>query len=170
MRFANNWCGVRPVRAELPDVSTPANAPADARSVLLLDESHDPLWRVAAYRYAIQVLDHASDDTAILLNDGNARSLADQLYRSAGSVAANIAEGYSRSSGSDRVRLLEYALGSARECRVWYRAARRLLPADSVSSQHATLTSICKLLLTMIPEERKRLIRKARASNLPELT
>lgn len=135
-----------------------------------LDESGDPLWRIAVYRLAIQVLDHATDDTSTLLKRGNARSLADQLFRAAGSVGANIAEGYSRSSGSDRVRMFEYALGSARECRVWYRAARHLLSEERVRSQHYSLGRICKLLLTMIPEERKRLIRKSGAPTRDELT
>ena len=144
--------------------------PAQTDDESALDEKHDPLWRIAAYRYAIQVLDHATDDTALLLNRGNARSLGDQLSRAAGSVAANIAEGYSRSSGADRVRLLEYALGSARECRVWYRAARRFLPQASVQQQHRLLGRITRLLLTMIPAERKRLIRKVRQSNSNEFT
>jgi len=125
---------------------------------------------MTAYRLATEVLDHATDDTATLLQHGNVRSLADQLYRSAGSIAANLAEGYSRSSGSDRVRMMEYALGSARECRVWYRAARRLLPEESVGPQHHRLSRICKLLLVMIPEERKRLIRRLGAIKAAELT
>jgi four helix bundle protein len=135
-----------------------------------LNEVEDPLWRMAAYRVATEVLDHATDDTALLLEHGKAKVLADQLYRSAGSIAANIAEGYSRSSGADRVRMMEYALGSARECRVWYRAARRLLPEESVKAQHFRLSRICKLLLVMIPDERKRLIRRVRSPDSPELT
>ena len=35
-----------------------------------------------------------------------------QLYASVGSIIVHIAEGYSRSSGADRVRFYEYALGS----------------------------------------------------------
>ncbi|MFN8404533.1 MAG: four helix bundle protein [Anaerolineales bacterium] len=39
-------------------------------------------------------------------------------YEAVGSVGANISEGYSRSSGKDRARFYEYALGPARESRV----------------------------------------------------
>jgi four helix bundle protein len=46
-----------------------------------------------------------------------------QLWRSAVSIAANSAEGYSRGTGADRARFHEHALGSARECIVWYEAA-----------------------------------------------
>ena len=146
------------------ETKTPAGA-----EPLFLEEAGDPLWRVAAYRLATEVLDHATDDTAELARHGNARVLADQLYRSAGSVAANLAEGYSRSSGTDRVRLMEYSLGSARECRVWYRAARHVLPEEAVRQQHLRLSSICRLLLVMIPAERKRLIRRLGESDSHKL-
>jgi four helix bundle protein len=77
----------------------------------------DRLWRVRAYRLALFVADASWYDATLLVRDRRTRSLADQLYRSAGSVSANIAEGYSRGTGPDRCRVLEYALGSARECR-----------------------------------------------------
>ena len=41
--------------------------------------------------------------------------LSDQLYRSFGSIRANITEEYSRSSRKDQPRTYEYSLGSARE-------------------------------------------------------
>ena len=127
-----------------------------------LDESGDPLWRIAAYRLSTEVVDLAWEDSSALLKHGNARSVSDQLFRSAGSIGANLAEGYSRSSGADRVRMLEYALGSARECRFWYRASRKVLSAESLYKQQHLLSRICQLLLKTIPEERKRLIRRER--------
>lgn len=125
-----------------------------------LGQSGDPLWRSAAYRLATEVVESAWDDSTELLKHGNARSVADQLFRSAGSIGANLAEGYSRSSGADRVRMFEYALGSARECRFWYQAARRVVNAESLYQQQHRLNRICQLLLKTIPEERKRLIRR----------
>ncbi len=124
------------------------------------DQTGDPLWRVSAYRLSLELVDQAWKDSAALLEHGNARSVADQLFRSAGSIGANLAEGYSRSSGADRVRMLEYALGSARECRFWYHAARRVMPAESLHRQQHLLNRICQLLLKTIPNERKRVIRR----------
>ena len=78
---------------------------------------HDSLWKMKAYRYALFAADIAWPDVSKLYADLRTKSLSDQLYRSAGSVSANIAEGYSRSSSKDRARFYEYALGSAREAR-----------------------------------------------------
>ena len=54
------------------------------------------------------------------MQDRRTIGLADQLYRSLGSIGANLAEGYSRGTGKDRAHFYEYALGSARESRDWY--------------------------------------------------
>lgn len=47
--------------------------------------------------------------------------LRDQLTRSAGSVVANIAEGYGRSQHADFARFLDVASGSLRETEEWIR-------------------------------------------------
>ena len=73
---------------------------------------------------------------------------------------ANISEGYSRSSGLDRVRLYEYALGSARESVTWYLAAIPVLGRDTAMERIARLQEIIALLLTMIPRECERRIRR----------
>src|SRR5437773_12108915 len=80
----------------------------------------DPLWKVQAYRLALYAADIGWEDVTSLAKDRRTMGTADQLYRSLGSISSNIAEGYSRSSGKDRVRFYEYALGSAREARDWY--------------------------------------------------
>jgi len=122
-------------------------------------EGADPLGRQKAYRLATVVVERTWHDSSILYRHGITRTIADQLYRSAGSIGANFAEGYSRSSGRDRVRLLEYALGSARECRFWYRAGSHVLPAEHVGIQANYLNEICRLLMSTIPRDRDRLIR-----------
>jgi hypothetical protein len=66
-----------------------------------------------AYRLGMFLADIGWCDITKLLSDRRTISLSDQLYRSLGSISANLAESYSRSSRKDRARFYEYALGSA---------------------------------------------------------
>lgn len=118
--------------------------------------TRDPVWRLPAYRLAAYALHLAWSDVDRLLEAPATVPIASQLYRALGSIAANIAEGYSRSSGRDRVRLYEYALGSARESVVWYRAAEPVLGAEHVRRREEVLQRILRLLLIVIPRERTR--------------
>ena len=114
----------------------------------------DPLWKVEAYRLALFLVDIGWQDVTKLVSDKRTLSLSDQLYRALGSISANIAEGYSKSSGKDRVRFYEYALGSARETRGWFYKGRHLL-VETVTHHRLQLTAqIIRLLLTMIPDQR----------------
>ena len=70
--------------------------------------------------------------------------------RAAGSIPANIAEGYSRGTLPERRKFLEYALGSARECVVWYETTAH----PDKRERMERLTSIRRLLLTMIKTAR----------------
>ncbi|HRQ38020.1 MAG TPA: four helix bundle protein [Chloroflexota bacterium] len=114
----------------------------------------DVLWKVEAYRLALFVADIGWYDVSRLINDARTVKLSDQLYRALGSIGANTAEGYSRSSGKDRARFYEYALGSARESRVWYFNARHILGEPIVHHRTQLLTQIIRLLTTMIPQQR----------------
>ena len=87
-------------------------------------------------------------------------SLSGQLYAAVGSIAANIGEGYSRSSGRDRAKLFEYSLGSVRESMSWYRAAEPVVGKEVVRDRLDRLEEIRRLLLAIIPRERGRLMRK----------
>ena len=89
-----------------------------------------------------------------MAQDKRTVSLSDQLYRAVGSVSANIAEGYSRRSGKDQARFYEYSLGSAREARGWYYQGRHVLSESIAMHRIRLLTSIIRLLLTIIPAER----------------
>jgi four helix bundle protein len=89
---------------------------------------------------------------------------AGQLYAAIISIAANIAEGYSRSSGKDRTRFFEYALGSTRESMVWYRASKPVLGEDPVVNRLDRLEEIRRLLLAIIPRERGRVIAKTESA------
>jgi four helix bundle protein len=117
------------------------------------DITGDPLWRMAVYRLSLFLMDLAWDD-ATTLDRGITRDVAPQLYGAVASVSANIADGYGRQSGRDRARFYEYALSSAREAVVWYRAGRRKLGEELASRRIETLTEIRRLLLVITPAER----------------
>ena len=114
----------------------------------------DSLWRMEAYRLALFAADLGWEDVNRLMRDRRTQSLADQLYRSLGSVSSNIAEGYSRTTGKDRARFYEYALGSARESRGWYFDARHILTEAVANHRIHLLTEVIRLLLTMLPDQR----------------
>jgi len=120
----------------------------------LADEARtgDPLWSVQAYRLSVYAIEcHTLDRRANTLL-GKAAAV-DQLTRAVGSVAANIAEGYSRASVKDRVRFYGYALGSARESIAWYDDLRVEL-GEIVTVRQATPIQIRRLLLTMLRKTR----------------
>jgi four helix bundle protein len=114
----------------------------------------DVLWTVTAYRLSLFVCDIAWKDVQRLAKETCTRSLSDQLYRSVGSICANIEEGYSKISAKDRARFYEYSLGSARESRGWFYRGRHVLGEAVVIHRMNLLTEIIRLLLTMIPDQR----------------
>lgn len=118
----------------------------------------DRIWRMRAYRLACYMSEVGWSDATTLANNPLTREIASQLLRAAGSIRANIAEGYSRASGRDRARVFEYALGSARETREWYRHVNAVLGAGTVSERCVVLDEITRLLLAIIPRERDRKI------------
>ncbi len=115
----------------------------------------DVLWTVKAYRYALFASDLCWFDVTKLIQDKRTLDLSDQLYRAAGAVSADIAEGYSRSTGKDRARFYEYALGSARESRDWYYKGRYVLGETVTQHRSGFLTEIIRLLITMVPQQRR---------------
>ncbi len=123
----------------------------------------DSLWKMTAYRYATYLSDQCWQDVSTLMKDKRTISLADQLYRSVCSVGANLAEGYSRSTGKDRALFYQYALGSARESQDWYYKARFVLGNEIFDHRTKVLTEIIRLLLTMIPQQRGRVLREEQA-------
>ena len=120
------------------------------------------VWRLVMYRLAMYALVRAWDDANRLVRNRVTAPIASQLYRAVGSIGGNIAEGYSRSSGRDRVRLYEYALGSVRESAHWYRAGAPLLGDEAVTDRLAILHRITCTLLVSIPAERSRDIRRSK--------
>ena len=128
----------------------------------------DSLWKMAAYRLSLFVGDVGWEDVKKLMHTRPLQGIADQLYRALGSISANLAEGYSRSTGKDRARFYEYSLGSARESREWYFKARHVLGDDVYRHRLELLTRIIQLLTTTIPRQRKQGIREPSQPCQPE--
>jgi len=122
----------------------------------------DPIWKFEAYPKALLLYDLAWTDSERMMNDPRGRAIARQLVESAGSVSANIDEGFGR--GVDRgeyAQFLRYALGSAREARSWFYKARYFLSADVIQHRMDLCTEIIALLVTTINRHKQR-----RQSNL----
>jgi four helix bundle protein len=120
----------------------------------------DILWKMEVYRFALFACEIGWQDVTALMQDRRTRSLSDQLYRSLGSIGANIAEGYSRGTSKDRAHFYEYALGSARESRDWYYKAHYVLPGEIIAHRLKLVTQIIRLLLVMVPDQRGRYIKE----------
>ena len=134
------------------------------------DITKDPLWSLEAYRLGLFIAEIGWHDVIALNKNPLTRSLANQLIRALDSISANIAEGYSRSTGKDRARFYEYSLGSAREARDWYYKARRVLREEVVEHRIALLTKIIKMLNVLIPKQRRKGLREEQAhyETIPE--
>jgi four helix bundle protein len=114
----------------------------------------DSLWTVEAYRLSLFLADISWQDVTKLSKDKRTYSLSDQLYRSVGSMSANIEEGYSKQSSKDRARFYEYALGYARESRGWYYKGRHILGGSIAEHRMEFTTQIIRLLIKMVPDQR----------------
>lgn len=125
--------------------------------------SNDPIWRMSAYRYVLFFSDLVWLDTAKLMRDRRTHSVADQLFRASGSIHANLTEGYAYSTGGNRSKYFEYALGSARESRDWYWESRHILGKDVYEHRTNYLTQIIRLLVTSIPTQRVISLREPKA-------
>ena len=115
----------------------------------------DPLWDLVAYRLARFAMDRAREDVASLPE--SRRETGWQLVRAAASVAANIAEGYSRPTFADRRRFYGYALGSVREATAWYAALEGAeLSLATVETRVSILARLRRLLFGMLSAAYKR--------------
>ncbi len=130
--------------------------------------TNDVLWKVEVYRLALLLSDLSWYDVTKLIRDKRTLELSSQLYEAVGSISANIAEGYSRGTGRDRARFYEYSLGSARESRDWYFKGRHVLGDQITKHRFGLLVQTIRLLLTMIPEQRGRILRESSALYLTE--
>ena len=122
-------------------------------------ESPDPIVRMRVYQLAFKMRSACVEDVEVARLHSITKEIAGQLYTAVGSISANIVEGYSRSSGRDRARIFEYALGSARESIEWYEASKHVLGEGVFDDRAAILNEIVRMLLAIIPRERERTIR-----------
>jgi len=125
--------------------------------------TNDPIWNLEVYKLALFIGDIGWEDVQKLSKEKLMFSVADQLHRSLGSISVNLTEGYSRSKGLDRARLIEISLGSARESRDWYYKSRQVLSPEVVKHRMELLTHIISMLAAMIPHQRKNAIREESA-------
>ena len=114
-----------------------------------------PLWSSIGYQKALFLYDLAWFDCEKLMQDLRGRAIAQQLIRSAGSISANMEEGYGRGLGRDYARFLGYALGSARETQGWYFRARHLLSEDVITHRMALISEIIALLVTTVKQQKR---------------
>lgn len=114
----------------------------------------DALWQMTLYRQALFLGEPGWYDATKLLSDRRTIRLSDQLYRAAGKISSNIAEGYSKASGKDQPRFYEYALGSAREARDWYYKGRHILGEEVFQHRSRLLVPIIRQLLNLSPHHR----------------
>jgi four helix bundle protein len=128
-------------------------------SSLVDPKTRDPLYRMRAYRLACEILEEAWPDVEGLADHDAMAKVAGQLYAAVGSISANLGEGYAHSSGKDRARIFEYALGSTRESISWFKAAQPILGAEIVAKRIEKLDEIRRILTAVIPRERDRIIR-----------
>jgi four helix bundle protein len=115
----------------------------------------DILWKMEAYRLALFAYDLIYEDCAALRKDDRTRALISQVVRAAGSISANVEEGYSRNTGRERGRFYEFAEGSAREVRGWYYKCRKQFSDKAVEHRLELATSLIRLLTRMTSNERK---------------
>lgn len=115
----------------------------------------DSLWEMETYCKALFLSDLVWHDCELLLKHELGKPIARQLIRSAGSIPANMEEGFGCGFGKDYARFLRISLGSARESRGWYYRGRRLLKPEVLEHRMKLLKTIIAGLVTMAKQQRK---------------
>ena len=110
----------------------------------------DPLLKYPFYVKAHELYELVWDDSEVLGRDYRGRKIVKQLVRSSGSIAANIEEGYGRSTRKEFVYFLTISCGSERETRGWYQRSERLLSTDLIAQRVALVDEILGLLISTI--------------------
>jgi len=114
----------------------------------------DPLWGFQVYPKTLFLADLAWEDTSRWMENLRGKELAKQLIRSAGSICANLEEGYGRGFGKDNAYFQRVALGSARESRGWYYRGRHLLDEQTLQHRINLLDEIIAALVLSSNQQR----------------
>jgi four helix bundle protein len=117
------------------------------------DLAGDAMWTQQAYRIAAFLAVICREDATTLEKSPGMARITEQLIASIDDVGTAIAEGYGRLSGRDRARYYEYAFGSAREAREWYRRAS-FGGQIELAERALLLTRAIKLLTVAARDER----------------
>ena len=126
----------------------------------------DPIWRLPAYRFALYLGDLAQlEDAPLIRRDYRTRRHLDQFLDAVGSISANIAEGYGRTTGPERARFYEYAESSAREARDWFFKVRHALNPEVATSRVLLVSRIMRILRTASIRERAQPRSRARQAS-----
>ncbi len=131
------------------------------KAAMIEDIAEDKLWSIEVYRKALFSFNLVWHYLRRVRSNNESRAIADQLFRAVGSISANIAEGYSKSTGRDRRRFFEYALGSSREARDWYYKCGFVLGEKVTLHRIGWQTDIIKQLLSMIPTQRNLILKES---------
>jgi four helix bundle protein len=115
----------------------------------------DPLWQSEAYRKALFLHDLAWEDCARLMNDPRGRALIGQLTEAAGSISANLEEGFGRGFSKDRDYFLRVSIGSSRETRGWYYRSHHLIPSEVLEHRPNLASEVIALLVTELSKHRR---------------
>ena len=118
---------------------------------------NDPLWKSAYYRLAMYLYDLVWLDSAVINKDFRGREIVHQVVRSAGSVCANMEEGYRRGIGTaDYVRIMRIALGELGETQGWYFRARHILGSETLDRRIKIIQQTIALTVTVIDQNRRK--------------
>lgn len=117
----------------------------------------DPLWKSAYYRLAMYLYDLVWLDSVVINKDFRGREIVYQIVRSAGSVCANMKEGYRRGIGTaDFVRIMRISLGELGETQGWYFRSRHILSSETLDKRIKVIQQAIALTVTAIDKNRKR--------------
>ena len=117
----------------------------------------DPLWKSAYYRLAMYLYDLVWLDSVVISKDFRGREIVHQIVRSAGSVCANMEEGYRRGIGTaDFVRIMRISLGELGETQGWYFRSRHILSIATLDKRIKVIQQAIALTVTATDKNRKR--------------
>jgi four helix bundle protein len=122
---------------------------------------NEGMWKFFGYRKALFLYDVCWKDCETLLKHPLGKAVARQLIRSAGSISANLEEGYGRGYGKDRLYFLRIAIGSARESKGWYYRAKELLSPEVIEHRLNLIGEVIALLVTEVSKSANQQISKS---------